>query len=323
MEDLTILFMERMKPSTAALFSQRLDKVCKGLGLGEVSRSRLFFIHDTQRVEDWISDPRNLHSRNGPSTIVSVTTKKNYYNALQAGARVVIPYKQETYDFYQNKTHDCNAQVRETAYNQTLDNAETQRWPTYVEFMRNLEILDNEHTRKPWDDLIHLKWLLYSLYDSLKDTCVLRLDVVYTVRFGETDDEDVNYLEGNKLVFNNYKTSDKYGQHVITLPTDMANKFKESWNEWPRDYLFPRIIHGQMMNIPMHQSEASKFVKSAWILSDSNKSPTADDVRSCLTTRFFHLNPDIMTRDRFARMSMSSRPLMEMYYYKVHESDMF
>lgn len=315
MQGVEVMLLSSMKPNTAHMFTQMIGKVCKGVTRHQPHAFHLSFIHDTSAVETFLEDPANFRSRADDTDSVPHTTKKNYYNALQAYARVVVPFRQETYDFYRNKVMECNATYRDNSLQQRLEGKEVERWPTYEEFSENVRLLEELVGDNPDDVVDHMKWLLYSIYDGLKDTCVLRLDFVYSTR---TSLAQGNCYDKGHLIFNDYKTHGTYGAKFIKLPEELVKKIETSLSKWPRTYLFPKLVRKKIKDEPMTQPGASQFVKSAWVATFIPKTPTADDIRSSLTTRFFNIHKDILSRESFANQSMSGRDTMERFYYKVH-----
>jgi len=316
MEAVHVMLLSSMKESTAQQFTRMLGRVCTGVTRQQPHAYYLNFIHDTEAVEAYMNDPNNFASRTGTDGTVPHTTRKNYYNALQAYARIITPFNRDTYDFYKNKMMECNAMYKERSLEQRLEGEEADRWPTYEEFEQNVLMLDEMAKDDPDDLSLHLKWLLYNIYDELKDICVLRLDFVYSTRINITEG---NCYQNGYLIFNDYKTHGTYGAHFIKLPDTLTQKIETSLRKWSRTHLFPKVVRKKIKDEAMSQPLASSFVKSAWVASFIPKTPTADDVRSTLTTRFFNTHLDILSRKKFANASMSSRDTMERFYYKVHE----
>ena len=141
-------------------------------------------------------------------------------------------------------------------------------------------------------------------------------------------------LDGTPMVFHDYHLGRLTPEHgpirqrdsaeLATIPLaggvegipELSEILEDSYRRFPRRYLFPVRTD---TNKPMVQANAARFVESAWIL-NKEKGPSANDIRSALTTRFFLLNMDIVSRERFARRSMSNYQNMEAQYFKVHES---
>ena len=207
---------------------------------------------------------------------------------------------------------------------QLLAGMEQDRWKGAVHLERNLKALTELSTRRPNDFLTHLRFLLYAICLGMKDICVFRLDLVYKTVIGFKGDtaDATNHVTLGKtgepatFTFTDYKTSSKYGENIIEAPMDVTATLEDSFRRFPRRFLFPQRSD---YNSPMTHTNASSFVRSAWILT-KEKGPSADDIRSALTTRFYLLNTAIIPRERFARKSMTSPFVLEKNYYKIHES---
>lgn len=207
---------------------------------------------------------------------------------------------------------------------QLLAGLEQDRWRGAVDLERNLKALTELSSQRPNDFLTHLRFLLYAICLGMKDICVFRLDLIYKTVIGYKGDtaDAANHVTLGKtgepaiFTFTDYKTSAKYGENIIEAPMDVTATLEDSYRRFPRRYLFPqRSDYGT----PMTHNNASSFVRSAWILT-KDKGPSADDIRSALTTRFYLLNSAIIPRERFARKSMTSPFVLEKNYYKIYES---
>lgn len=207
---------------------------------------------------------------------------------------------------------------------QRLMGHEEKRWKTSEELYENHKLLEQRAMQRPDKFMDHLKYLLYAVYIHMQDTCVFRLDLVHKMAFGYRGDDKPtpNQVRLGKrgelaaFILTEYKTSGTYGNKFIEATPELTGILEDSYSRFPRPYLFPC---GHDMTKPMKPSTASGFVKSCWVLTktDDKGKPTADDIRSALTTRFFKQHPDLISRDRFAALSMSSTRTMEMNYLKL------
>lgn len=254
-----------------------------------------------------------------------VSSRANYFKALVPLCRA-FDLSKEVRDAYSSAIHECNEVSSLEVREQRLDRREVGRWPTFGELSANLDALDALRHQRPNSKHVHLKYVLYFLYLSMKDICAFRVDIAYMCRLctmGSPDDVDdgaTNRIaldpvhKWHALLFMvNYKTSGTYGSKVIPLSSECSVMLHESFEYFPRPWLIT-MFHDRQSH--MSQSGASTFVKNCWVLDDRPDKPTADDIRSSIVTRFFDAHPRIVDRDVFANNSCSSRQTMEMYYYK-------
>lgn len=282
------------------------------------------WLYKTDEIDEWLDDVENLCPRNG-GDCVSEGTKGSYYRALIAACDTFLddddPYN--PVDYYRELLGEVSRAQTEEAMNQRLRGLEEDRWPEPKLIEKNykmLAVIFMNTDSKIW----HFRHMLYMLYMSMRDVCVFRLDVLYNLQvvYGsqyDTDMKDTNYMvlddASGFLAMNYYKTSATYGTMIIPLHLNFVKTMKNSLIKFPRKYFISCLRDS---DVPMSQRWASKFVKGCWIVDDREKKPTADDIRSSLTTRFFVLNDSIRARDEFAKNSLSSRITMEMHYFKVN-----
>lgn len=219
---------------------------------------------------------------------------------------------------------DANTEKKSKNMEQKLAGHESVRWKTAEELYANYKVLQDLSERQPTRFLQHAKYLLYAIYIHMQDTCVFRLDLVHKMSIGyrgsdmPTDNQVRLGKRGEKAVFilKDYKTSGTHGEKYIETTPELSNILEDSYKRFPRPYLFPCE---RDLSEPMKPANANRFVKSCWVLTktDDKGKPTSDDIRSALTTRFFKLHPDLISRDRFAFLSMSSTRNMEVNYLKL------
>jgi len=275
-------------------------------------------------IESWLRDPSNVKSRSGDDTGKDVS-KNTYYKALNAVCQAYIP-GDPVIEYYQNRMHEINEDAKEIDAQQDLTNMECARWPSPPEIIKNQRMLWTMTVLCPMSFYWFSRYLLYLLYVSMMDHCVFRLDVVYKTfvkHRGNFDITDANYDQlnfiryddkGSCLVMNDYKTSDTHGTREIELSPVFHMMLMTSLNRFPRTWLFPDS-NGEQMK----QGMASRFVKTCWIADERENKPTADDIRTSLTTRFFILNDTYLKRDMFARNSLVTKDNMEFYYHKIND----
>lgn len=316
-----------LRQSTADMYAGSLWRLYDGLSAYDNTSEEWQFMRDIEGVEAWLADPDNVSGRgsttSGPSRqhVVSDAAKAQYYKALVAGCLTFLDAENDeavikAVAYWRTQLSSINATANEKTKRQQLDGMEIGRWAKPNDIMRNAAVLEERWRAQPGNYKNHLGYVLYQLYTQMKDTCVFRLDVVYTLHVGVQEEEDVNYITPDHIVMNNYKTSDRNGRVTIPLAPSLRDILRYSFNHFPRKYFITSVRSYQK---PLKQPNAANFVKQCWILDDRAHKPTADDIRSSLATRFFHLNIGILPRDVFATFSMSSRPTMEAYYFKINE----
>lgn len=67
------------------------------------------------------------------------------------------------------------------------------------------------------------------------------------------DEDKDNYLKGNKLVFNAYKTAKTYGRQEVTIPVALRNILKKWISINPTDYLLFDNNHNELSSVKLNQ----------------------------------------------------------------------
>lgn len=315
-ESLKIEFMEKkgLREVTADHYAQSFLRLSR-----DVTAVRAF------RDYDWLGDPKYIaevmqHIRNTCSS----GGQLNYLSVLKAAVECLSDtsgtYYESIRSFLGENIASLNNKRKLDDGENSLVSTERYSWKSYDDLLTNFEMLRGKQARKPLDFATHLRALVYSIFLHMKDICVFRRDLILTTRFGFAEQP---FTEGNwiwlkprgvSFVFNEYKTSDTYGQNIIDCPTELADELKDSYSEFPRSYVFPKI-HDR--TAPMQPSHATKFVKSCWVLGPNSEGPNADNIRSALVTRYFDTHPMYNERVDFARRSGSSFDKFSRCYYKV------
>lgn len=132
------------------------------------------------------------------------------------------------------------------------------------EELQNMERLFREQGSKPEGVRSTKKNLaLYSLYTKIPPR---RVQDYRIMKIGkDTDPTNFNYLdlEKSNLIFNLYKTSDKYGQYISNIPKDLEKILKEYIQEYnleEGDFLF----HSSTKNKHYETHSFSKVVSNAF-----------------------------------------------------------
>lgn len=253
----------------------------------------------------------------------SLSTQAAYLKTMVCLCNV-LDKSEECRRHYSDELSSAVNQQAEIDRMQRLDKREVGRWPSYEEVEANRDVLCRLWFSNSKKKCLHFKWLLYQLFCAMKDVCVFRLDVVYMTRLVTEvppegfQDKTVNYIvvgdTSSVLYMFHFKTSDSHGFKKIELVDEFHILLKESLRLFPRTWFVPSMRDPHK---PLSKPHASAFVKDCWVLDDRPDKPTADDLRSSITTRFFSTHQRIVERDVFASASCSSRPNMEMYYYKA------
>jgi len=308
---------KQLRPTTVENYTRRLGQLQRQCDLDPLCRCA--WLRDSasmERVKTFVMGQKH-------------DARINWCCVLKNAADMVDPESsdiglQPVRNFAREVTISSNLEKKDQNKQQKLMYQEVGRWKGAVDLERNLKALEEASKARPDDFLLHLRYLLYALYLGMKDICVFRLDVVYKTVIGykgDTADADNHVTLGRRgepatFTFTDYKTTGHYGTTLTEAPKELSEILEDSYRRFPRRYLFPVRTD---TNKPMVQANAARFVESAWIL-NKEKGPSANDIRSALTTRFFLLNMDIVSRERFARRSMSNYQNMEAQYFKVHES---
>lgn len=274
----------------------------------------------------WLYDMSVLDDVSRSVRSMSVSSRLGTYIALLVVMTVLYGEGKETEaarTFYDGNIRELNAEKRDVDRTQTLAGREEQRWKSVEQLEANMDRLFTLSREAPLDATRHFRYLIYALYIYMKEVCAFRLDVVYSLRFTAFDSyQNRAYncivlpsdgVSTGTLIMNDYKTSKSHGTVKLTLPSSLVSILSDSLTRFPRTWFVPST---RDFSTPLHSSHASRFVKQAWVL-DSTDGPTADDVRSAITTKFFAEHPGLIERDVFAFRSMSSRDTMERCYYKI------
>ena len=289
------------------------------------------WMDDHERVEKALWDGTIIKGQNGNSS-TEPRSVMAYYCALVAAADAALPKKRETADWYRQGVKQCQTHNREHDRRQELETSryEHLRWPMPADIINNLYALRDVYdpaatTDTKSDQYWTMRHLLYTLYVSMREQCVFRLDVVYKTRLLLPDssppEEPCSYFrvdprtnEPVTLMLGDYKTRRSYGDQHLVMPRAFSDLLYHSMRRFPRTWFIPRACDADE---PMTQPNASAFVKSCWIYDDREHKPCADDIRSSLATLFWFKHQRLVDTEAFARRSLTSRATMEASYYKT------
>jgi len=225
-------------------------------------------------------------------------------------------------DVFAVELHRSNEDKRAVDREQRLVDREEETWRPFDDIESNFGALCNEARRRPGELKIHLSYLLYAIIVLLRDVMAIRMSCVYDTVLCSPDEVSqhvsclvLDVLFGSAyFVFNQYKTSDCYGSVRVEIPSELVSVLVDSFQRFPRRYLFTVL---RDMHNPMSQNYASDFVRNSWILGGPR--PTFNNIRSASATRFFRLNPDLISREEFAHRSTVSLDTMFKNYVKIRD----
>lgn len=123
---------------------------------------------------------------------------------------------------------------------------EEDNWVSQEYVMEKLKFLE-KHTRKlmqtdrelPMFELQELmKYVILSLYTMIPPR---RLLDYTSFKVRNVDKANDNYMEGNKFIFNNYKTKNKYGQQVVKIP----QKLRILIQRWTQKHAYDHLLFNE------------------------------------------------------------------------------
>lgn len=85
------------------------------------------------------------------------------------------------------------------------------------------------------------------------------------MKINKIDKDKDNYIQGNKLVFNTYKTSKFYGKQEITMPPALRNIIKKWISVNPTDYLLFDNKYNALTNVNLNQRINKIFGKKVGV----------------------------------------------------------
>lgn len=149
---------------------------------------------------------------------------------------------------------------------------------------------------------------------SMTDTCLLRDKVItmfydgrylpvwrvkelHTLKYKDYNPEIDNYIDGNKIVLNSYKTSKVYGRQEVEIPTEMRN-IMDQWLDCIKTKPCPYFIQCRN-NTPMSQNALSTTIRK--LLGHS-----ANKCRSIYLTKLYQ-NGKLSTEEKKQKVCKSMR----------------
>lgn len=163
------------------------------------------------------------------------------------------------YKTYYDKMIDISKSIKETP---TEEKSETQKenWLSWDDVKMTREQLLKDHTESPSDFNTALQLLLLSLYTELQPRRNQDYQQMFVVKkYDDSMPNDKNYLslDTRKFVFNQYKTSKKYGKQIVDIPDSLYTTIESYLKVHPlnkgritKSTIFPFLVNeeGQHLN---------------------------------------------------------------------------
>lgn len=216
-----------LKPQSIKQFVSCISSVYKSGG-GDTDDFQINWFNNHSRVDDVIENKtKSLHSR------------RNCYVAI---ARL---FKPPNNKYYLDKVNDLNKIIMANTAKNTKTELQQQHWKSFDEVR---EVVDNyRRLTKPF--LMSKTKLDWNMLGQLSDFIMLCVVSGYYVAprrsadyvnmriRGDIDKQKDNFIEGNKFVFNNYKTSGSYGRQEVEIPKPLKLILDKYIKKNPTDYL--------------------------------------------------------------------------------------
>lgn len=155
---------------------------------------------------------------------------------------VFTPSSSSSHDAYRKQMIADADQYNADRRKQVKSDDETKNWVSQDYILQRLNELEQE-TRYLWSK----SDLNNSALQKLQDYVILSLYTLipprrlldYTsFRVRNINKETDNYMEGNKFIFNTYKTKNKYGRQVVQIP----NKLKNIILKWKKKHNYDTLL---------------------------------------------------------------------------------
>jgi integrase len=146
-------------------------------------------------------------------------TRRSYFIAISSVLKDKPKYK-KAYDVYYPHLLTINKELKN---NTTKSEKATANWITQDEVKAKQKELESilplkkkTITKEQYDALLNLVVLsLYTLNSPRRNKDYI--DMVY----GKGDDKKLNYLDGDKFIFNNYKTAKTYKEQIVDISPEL------------------------------------------------------------------------------------------------------
>jgi hypothetical protein len=130
-----------------------------------------------------------------------------------------------------------------------------------------------EHLRKQSSAITRIKKLTPSMYQDVQNYIILcllggyyipprRLMDFVNFKIKDIDKDIDNFIYGNRLFFNSYKTAKTYGKQIIDIPKELKNILTKWIKINPTNYLLFDIDYNQLNNVKLNQRLNKIFGKN-------------------------------------------------------------
>ena len=205
--------IELIKPEIKQITRTRYNANMKTL-MKRMDTNNPLFLKDTKKVINFI-----IRSDWRPET------QKNFFKAIIATIPDTEPYKQD----YRTELLRLIGITQDSRDSNGLSKAQEGKWINYSDILTKTAKFQEDFTSTG----IISDSLLLSYFYSGKYFAPYRIEEISNLKMFTTD-IDVNkdnYIEGNKIVLNIYKTSKKYGRITQHIPQELADLLTQYYNQ--------------------------------------------------------------------------------------------
>jgi hypothetical protein len=165
----------------------------------------------------------------------SSNTRRNYYSALG-----MITNDQ----YYRQKVHDNNKKIQEDYRSNNRNEKQQANWMSYDEVMAIVEKF-RKQSKPLFSPAMVLDGKMLSYLSDFIALCLTTGAYIAPRRTADwtnfkirnVDKTKDNYMEGNKFVFNNYKTHAAFGKQEVEIPKPLMTILKAYIKKNPYDHL--------------------------------------------------------------------------------------
>ena len=180
------------------------------------------FLEDSKKIEDKLKDYKENTKRNYLISIVSLLSLFNDNKKLK-----------KIHDIYYDLMMKKNDQIKKEVQPEDLTAKQEENWMSWDQVKKvykSLEesvnkFIDNETISESQYNQL-LSYVILSLYVLLEPRRNKDYQLMYIVKqYKKAENNQLNFLDltNKKFIFNNYKTSKKYGPKEIDIPEDLSN----------------------------------------------------------------------------------------------------
>jgi hypothetical protein len=161
---------------------------------------------------------------------------------------------------------DYNRQMLDDIKEYNKEEAKQKRTERQNENWVEKDVLNSlyEHLRLQSNALMKLSNLTPVMYQDLQNYIILcllggkyipprRLKDYTDFKIKNINKQTDNYIYGNKLYFNSYKTAKTYGKQMVEIPKELKNILSKWIKKNPTDYLLFDTDYNQLNNVKLNQ----------------------------------------------------------------------